>query len=239
MERRTFLTAALAGGIGLPAAGIGLARAVGRDESLARPARPLPLPRDGVIRTAFLLGPHVNVIDTAGPWEVFQDAGAGTGGSSAFALYTVAETTDPVEATGGLTIVPEHECADAPQPNVVVVPAQHSSDLTRTWLRRVAPEADVVMSVCTGAFVLGDAGLLDGLTATTHHDFFSQFESSFPRATLIRGERFVEHERIATAAGLTSGIDLALRVVERYFGRDAAVGTAEYMEHESTRWRSA
>jgi transcriptional regulator GlxA family with amidase domain len=216
-----------------------VARALGSDDSPALPPRPLALPDDGVVRTAFLLGPHVNVIDTAGPWEVFQDAGAGSGGSSPFDLFTVAETTEPVEATGGLTIVPDYACETAPRPNVVVVPAHHSSQTTLAWLRRVARGADVVMSVCTGAFVLGEAGLLDGRRATTHHEFFSQFESSVPQATLVRGERFVEHDDIATAAGLTSGIDLALRIVERYLGRETAVGTAEYMEHESTRWRTA
>jgi transcriptional regulator GlxA family with amidase domain len=197
------------------------------------------MPQEGVIRAAFLIGPGVNVIDTAGPWEVFQDAGVGSGGGSPFEQYTVAETIDPVEASAGLTIVPEYAYASAPQPNVVVVPAHQSSEATLGWLRRAAARADVVMSVCTGAFVLASAGLLDGRTATTHHDFFDDFEASFPKVELIRGPRFVEHEDIATAGGLTSGIDLALRVVERYLGRPAAAGTARYMEHESSRWRSA
>jgi len=86
--------------------------------------------------------------------------------------------------------------------------------------------------VCTGAFVLGRAGLLDGRTATTHHDFWDDFERTFPKVKLERGPRFVEHERIATAGGLTSGIDLALRVVERYYGRGTALTTANYMEYE-------
>jgi transcriptional regulator GlxA family with amidase domain len=103
----------------------------------------------------------------------------------------------------------------------------------------VARKADLVMSVCTGAYVLADAGLLDGRTATTHHGSHADFEARYPRIELVRGERFVEHDRVATAAGLTSGIDLALRVVERYLGRPAAEGTARYMEHESARWRSA
>ena len=238
MKRRTFL-AVLAGGIGLPVAGIGVARALADEETSSLPARPLRVPDGGVIRTAFMLGPSVNVIDTAGPWEVFQDAGAGSGGSSPFELYTVAETMQPVEATAGLTLVPDYASDDAPQPHVIVVPAHQTSEATRAWLRRAAAKADVVMSVCTGAFILGGEGLLDDRRATTHHDFMSEFESSFPRVELVRGERFVEDDRVATAAGLTSGIDLALRVVERYLGRSAAEGTARYMEHESPRWRTA
>ena len=87
------------------------------------------------------------------------------------------------------------------------------------------------MSVCTGAFVLAETGLLDGKTATTHHGFYSDFQSEFPRVRLVRGRRFVEHERLATAGGLTSGIDLALRVVERYLGSPEAIATARYLEY--------
>ena len=88
----------------------------------------------------------------------------------------------------------------------------------------------------TGAFILGRAGMLKGLDATTHHDFFDRFEKTFPDVRLHRGLRFVEGERISTAGGLTSGIDMALRVVERYFGRDRARQVAEYMEYQSTGW---
>jgi transcriptional regulator GlxA family with amidase domain len=238
VKRRAFLAAAAAG-VGLPVAGIGIARALTDEEASAFPASPLRVPADGVIRTAFMIGPHVNVIDTAGPWEVFQDAGAGSGRSSPFELYTVAESTQPVEGTAGLTIVPDYAHDEAPQPQVIVVPAHHTSDASRGWLRRAAAKADVVMSVCTGAFILAEEGLLDDRRATTHHAFLSEFESSFPRVQLVRGERFVEDDRVATAAGLTSGIDLALRVVERYLGRSVAAGTAGYMEHESSRWRTA
>jgi transcriptional regulator GlxA family with amidase domain len=238
MRRSAFL-AAVAAGIGLPVAGIGVARALEDDSESALPDSPLPVPDDGVIRTAFMIGPHVNVIDTAGPWEVFQDVGCGSGGSSPFELHAVAESREPVEGTAGLTIVPDYAHGDAPQPQVIVVPAHHTSDASRGWLRRAAAKADVVMSVCTGAFILAEEGLLDGRRATTHHDFVSEFESSFPRVELVRGARFVEDDRVATAAGLTSGIDLALRVVERYLGRSVAAGTAGYMEHESSRWRTA
>ena len=239
MQRRTFLGAAIAAGVGLPVAGVGVARALTDSETSALPVRPLAVPDDGVIRAAFLVGPHVNVIDTAGPWEVFQDVGAGTGGSSPFELYTVADSTQPVDGTAGLTIVPDYAHGDAPDPQVIVVPAHHASPGTLSWLRRAAAKADVVMSVCTGAFILAGEGLLDDRRATTHHDFHSEFESSFPRVELVRGERFVEDGRVATAAGLTSGIDLALRVVERFLGRSAAEATARYMEHESARWRTA
>jgi len=104
------------------------------------------------------------------------------------------------------------------------------------WLRKVSPATDVTMSVCTGAFQLGKAGLLSGKSATTHHDYFEQFEKAFPDVSLKRGLRFVENEKISTAGGLSSGIDLALRVVDRYFGRDVAQATATYMEYQGKGW---
>jgi transcriptional regulator GlxA family with amidase domain len=100
----------------------------------------------------------------------------------------------------------------------------------------MSTSTDVIMSVCTGAFQVAKAGLLTGKEATTHHDFFDQFAKSFPDVNLKRGLRFVEEERISTAGGLSSGIDLALRVVDRYFGRDAAQTTASYMEYQSKGW---
>jgi transcriptional regulator GlxA family with amidase domain len=235
VQRKEFLAAGAGAAVGLATGGIGL-----EDEASAKlPPRPITLPRSGIVHVAFLIGRHVNVIDVAGPWETFQDAGAGAGGSSPFRLYTVAASKRTVQGTAGLKLVPHHTYSRAPQPNVIVVPAHHSTPATLRFLRERSPKADLVMSVCTGAFILAEAGLLAGRTATTHHDFFDQFASSFPSVRLVRGQRFVEHDRIATAAGLTSGIDLALRVVERYLGRKAASGTARYMEHDSARWRTS
>jgi transcriptional regulator GlxA family with amidase domain len=200
--------------------------------TVATPA-PLRPPALRPIRVAFAVSEGSNVIDMSGPWEVFQDA-AEPRLSPGFTLFTVAATRSPVRLTGGLRVVPDHTFADAPQPDVVVVPAIRGTPELHAWLRRVAPKADLLMSVCTGAFQLAAAGLLDGLPATTHHDFWDDFASRHPRVQLRRGERWVEASpRLATAGGLTSGIDLALRVVERYFGRQAAKDTAAYMEYRS------
>ena len=139
-------------------------------------------------------------------------------------MFTVGPHTRPLQATGGLTLVPAYDYQGAPAAKVIVVPAHRSTDATLEWLRSRVATADLIMSVCTGAFILGRARLLDGRTATTHHEFWDDFERSFPKVKLKRGPRFVEHERIATAGGLTSGIDLALRVVERYYGRETGAG---------------
>jgi transcriptional regulator GlxA family with amidase domain len=104
------------------------------------------------------------------------------------------------------------------------------------WIRGAAADADLTMSVCTGAFHLARTGLLKGRAATTHHRFLDRFATEFPEVTVKRGVRFVEHPKVATAGGLSSGIDLALRVVERYFGRPVAERTATYMEYDSRGW---
>jgi transcriptional regulator GlxA family with amidase domain len=186
------------------------------------------------INVAFVITDMANVIDFAGPWEVFQDTAIPGTESTAFRLYTVGDSRRPVHLTGGLTVVPDYTFDDAPTPAVVVVGAQRGSARLREWLRAVHADArtDALMSVCTGAFRLADAGLLDGKQATTHHDFADELARRYPRVTVERDARFVQSEaHLFTAGGLTSGIDLALHIVERYHGEAAAAATARYMEY--------
>ena len=189
------------------------------------------------IPVAVVITEGANVIDFSGPWEVFQDTAVPGTESPAFRLYTVSDSRTPVHLTGGLTLVPDYTFDDAPVPAVIVVGAQQGSPRLLRWLRTVgpAPSTAVLMSVCTGAFKLAEAGLLDGRHATTHHDFFDAFASRYPQVTLERGARFVQSApHVFTAGGLTSGIDLALHVVSLYFGADAARDTARYMEYRGT-----
>jgi transcriptional regulator GlxA family with amidase domain len=196
------------------------------------PSEPLKAPGSGAIPVGVAISEGVTVIDFAGPWEVFQDVDAGNG----FELFTVSETRGLVTGSGGLKLSPDHTFESAPQPKVIVVPAQRGSKALHAWLRKASEKTDVTMSVCTGAFQLARAGLLSGKKATTHHDFVDDFAREFPDVQVLRGLRFVENGRLCTAGGLTSGIDLALRVVERYFGRPVAERTAAYMEYTSKGW---
>jgi transcriptional regulator GlxA family with amidase domain len=219
----------LAGGAALAAASM----ARSGDEPVAR----LVPPAQGAIPVAFVISNDATMIDFTGPWEVFQDCQT-PGDGEAFRLFTVAETKDAVRVTGGMQVVPDFTVDTVPAPKVVVVPAHRSTPRLREWILKASQTADLTMSVCTGAFALAKAGLLKGRPATTHHLFFDRFAREFPDVELRRGLRFVESGRIATAGGLTSGIDLALHVVERYFGRDVAQATATYMEYQSTGWRA-
>lgn len=189
--------------------------------------KPLIAPKDSSrINVAILVSERATVIDFAGPWEVFQDGG--------FTPFLVAKTLDPVTATAGLKIVPNYTFETAPHAHVVVVGAQKGTPEGVAWLREVSPKADVAMSVCTGAFQMGRTGLLDGQYATTHHLFYDKFAAEFPKVKLVRGKRFVENEQISSAGGLTSGMDLALRVFERYYGTAQTQQLAYYLEYKRT-----
>ena len=193
-------------------------------------------PASGSIRVAIVISHGVNVIDFSGPWGVFESVMLPNRAAMPFELCTVSDDTEIVNSGTGLQLKPNYSFADAPAPHVVVIPAQRGSEGVREWLRKVNKTADVTMSVCTGAFHLARAGLLDGKVATTHHEFFDKLEQQHPKVQVKRGVRFVEGEKISTAGGLTSGTDLALRVVERYFGREVARRAADYMEYHGTGW---
>lgn len=235
MNRRQLILSSTALGIAPLAALAGRTAA-----TLAPPAAqapPLAAPATGSIPVAVLLSEGAVVIDFAGPWEVFESVSVLGRRDAPFTLYTVAETSAPIAASGGLEIVPNYTLQTAPAPKIVVIPAQHGAgEAALEWLRAVSRQSDVTMSVCTGAFVLAATGLLSGKSATTHHNSYTDFAMKFPDIRLIRGARFVEAGSIATSGGLSSGIDLSLRVVERYFGREVALHTADYMEYQGQGW---
>ncbi len=199
----------------------------------------LPVPADGKIPIAFMLGPDAEVVDFSGPWGVFEYVQLEGRDGSPFQPYTVAATRNPLKVSAGLTIVPDYTFENAPAPRVIVVPAMAKIDdpPMLAWLQKWAPKSDLTLSVCNGAFILGKAGLLSGKTATAHHGALGMLGVEFPDVTVRRGARFVDAGKISTAGGLTSGIDLALHVVERYFGRTVAEQTAGNLEYQGQGWK--
>ena len=199
---------------------------------------PLTPPEKGSIPVAFPISRGAVIIDFCGPWEVFNSADVPGHHGKLFQTYTVAETLEPITAGGGMKIIPNYTFETAPPPKVVVIPAQSgSTEAMLKWIRSATTATDVTMSVCVGAFVLAETGLLSGKSATTFHDAYARFESRYPDIHLKRGARFVEDGNLASAGGLSSGIDLAIRVIERYYGREAAERTAYLLEYQGKGWQ--
>lgn len=208
------------------------------------PISPLQRPASGNIKVAVLTDERTNIMDLACAWEPLSVAGS----EQRCELYSVSPRPDTIRIGGGTGIAgrASYSLEDAPRPHMIVIGAQSGdTDEAPTtaaksdWLRRMAPQADVVMSICTGAFVLARAGLLDGLSTTTHHLFYESFESQFsPRVNLIRNRRFVDNGKFVSAGGLTSGIDASLHIISRYYGAEEAHAVADYLEHYSNDWRT-
>jgi putative intracellular protease/amidase len=188
-----------------------------------------PAPEADRKKVAILVFTGVEIIDFSGPYEMFGAAGCD--------VYTVAATRDPVTSAMGLTIVPKYTFADAPRPDVLVVPGggvkgARDSEPTLAYVREAAGQAATTMSVCNGAFILASAGLLDGLTATTTSGNIPKLASEFPKVKVVRDRRYVDNGRIITTAGLSAGIDGALHVIARLFGTGVAQQVALGEEHD-------
>lgn len=180
-------------------------------------------------KVAILVFDGVQIIDSMGPYEVFGAAGCN--------VYTVAATKDPVTSAMGLQIVPKYSFADAPQPDVLVVPgggvkAASGDAATLKWVGDVTGRAEHTMSVCNGAFILASAGLLDGLTATTTSGNIDRLRASYPKVKVVENQRYVDNGKIITTAGLSAGIDGALHVVALLLGNGAAQQVALSEEYD-------
>ena len=190
------------------------------------------------ITVAFLVYPGVEVLDLGGPMDVFVKAGRLTNGS--YRCYTVAfaDTLLPTEA-GGLRLRPDYTLAGAPVPDVLVVPGAAPAPIRQLLgnaaamqqLEALTRRTPVVMSVCTGAFLLGGAHALDGRRATTHRLMTDTLARQFPRVTLVRHVRYVRDGHLLTTAGVTAGLDGALALVEEASGRPVAETIARALEY--------
>jgi len=193
------------------------------------------------IRVGIVLFEDVEVLDFCGPYEVFSatrlDEDKRREEPSPFEVLLVAERNTPVAAAGGMRVIPDHTFQDCPTLDILVVPGgwgtrrEVSNSKLLAWLRERAAEVKVLASVCTGALLLGHAGLLDGLRATTHWRALEWMRDTLPAVTVVSDQRVVEDGRVITSAGISAGIDLALKVVERNFGGEVARAGARHMEY--------
>ncbi len=181
------------------------------------------------LRVAVLVFNGVQDIDYAGPMEVFGQSGA--------TIFTVGTSTDSVHSAWGMKMSPDYDLSHAPEADIVVVPGGNVSPIINSpealaWLRARSLDSRAVLSVCTGAFIMGKAGLLDGQLATTIVGATPQLAEMFPKAKVISDRRYVDNGKIVTTGGLSAGIDGALHMVDRELGRLRAEDVARGMEYQ-------
>ncbi|MGC0207434.1 GlxA family transcriptional regulator [Streptomyces levis] len=173
----------------------------------------------------------VQSLDVTGPVEVF--AGAELLAPGTYRIRTASLDGAPVRTTSGLTLVPDAPLAAAPDPDVLLVPGGagglRPDPRLVGWVREYGPRAGRLVSVCTGATVLAAAGLLDGRRATTHWAYCDRLARDHPAVEVDPDPVYVRDGHVATSAGVTAGIDLALALVEEDLGRDAALTIARHL----------
>jgi transcriptional regulator GlxA family with amidase domain len=192
-------------------------------------------------RVGILVFPEVEVLDFCGPFEVFSvtrlDEDKRRQSKSPYEVVLIAENPGVVVATGGLKVVADHGLDDCPLLDLLVVPGgwgtrrEMNNHRVVDWLSEKAREVTMLTSVCTGALLLGRAGLLDGKRATTHWRAVDEMRGLFPAVNVIDDQHVVEEGNVITSAGISAGIDMALRVVARHHGDVVARATARYMEY--------
>ena len=198
-------------------------------ETVSTPQKQAPL------NLAILIFNGVQIIDYTGPYETFGHAYSHEG--PLFNIYTVASKNEPITTEMGMSVNPKYSFTNVPKPDVLVIPGGdireelNDPNLVR-WIRDSAKNTVVTMSVCNGAFFLGKAGLLDGLEATTTFGLISKLRQAAPRANVVDNKRYVDNGAIVTAAGLSSGIDCSLHIIERLFGKGTAQMAALGMEYD-------
>lgn len=192
-------------------------------------------------RVGIVVFEDIEVLDFCGPFEVFAATRLNEDKRreepSPFGVLLIAEKIAPVVTAGGMKIIPDHAFADCPKLDILVVPGGwgtrkelHNPSMI-DWLRQQAAEVETLTSVCTGAMLLGAAGLLDGHRATTHWRSLNWLRESFPAVTVVSDQHVVADGAIITSAGISAGIDMALTVVARYCGEAVARATAKHMEY--------
>lgn len=178
-------------------------------------------------QVAILLFEGVQIIDFTGPFEVLGQAG--------YQVITVAANPS-VKTNMGMKVIPDFTFTNCPEAGIFIIPGGNISGTRQSveaikWIKQYSEKSEVVMSVCNGALILAETGLLDGLTATTYHNAIAELEKGFPKTKVISDQRFVDNGKFITTAGLSSGIDGALHIVEKLKGKPKAQTVALNLEY--------
>jgi transcriptional regulator GlxA family with amidase domain len=187
---------------------------------------------------AILIFNDVEVLDFAGPFEIFSVTGQRVSDEPSFNVYTVAEKAGVVLARNNLSINPHFTIDNCPPPDILIVPGGYgtrremNNPVLLNWIGQQAAQVELTTSVCTGALVLAKAGLLEGLSATTHYGSYDLLQEIAPNTNVRRGERFVDNGVIITSAGVQAGMDMSLHIIAWLLGAETARETAHYIEYD-------
>jgi transcriptional regulator GlxA family with amidase domain len=197
-------------------------------------------------RVAIFIFNEVEVLDFAGPFEVFGVAGLRTMSIPPFEVFTVAQF-DTIHARNHLTIKPAYTFDKAPKADILVIPGggglhpdgtpfgsrrEMNNPIVLKWIQEQSAQAKLTLSVCTGSLILAKAGLLEGKSATTHFKAIDALRNVSGNITVKENTRFVDEETIISSAGISAGIDMSLHVVSKLLGKEAADETARYMQYD-------
>ncbi|PWL37750.1 hypothetical protein DKG77_13325 [Flagellimonas aquimarina] len=185
--------------------------------------------KENVKTIAFYLQERVEVLDFAGPMEVLSYAG--------FNVFTVSAKKDPIKSQGILSVIPDYTIEDAPEADILAFFGGNASPTSKNpkvmeWIKK-QEQVKYHFSVCTGAFILAEAGILDGKTATTFHSSLDNLKNNYPKINVRKNVRFVDNGRVITTAGISAGIDGALHLVAKLHGLNAAKRIAYNMEYDN------
>ena len=194
----------------------------------------------GMLTIGIYLFDEVELLDFAGPYEVFTCAARVAGKSNLpppFRVVSIGRTRAPKRARAGLALQPDAAFEDDSGIDVLIVPGGVVTEELKkpeviAWIAEKAARAQLTASVCTGAFLLARAGLLDGLAATTHWEDVAELRAMAPLVRVEENRRWIDEGNIVTSAGISAGIDMALHLVERLAGRELALATARQMEYD-------
>jgi len=196
------------------------------------------------INVGIFLYNEIEVLDFAGPFEVFSTASRVSSrisedSENLFNVFTVANNQKSILARGGLKITPTHSISNHPEINLLIIPGGIVTDELEknhiiSWILNTSNSADITGSVCTGAFLLAKAGLLKSKRATTHWEDIDDLISMFPDIKIKKNVRWVDEGKIVTAAGISAGIDMSLHLVSRMANNKLARLTAKQMEFDWT-----
>lgn len=181
-----------------------------------------------------LLFDNVEVLDFAGPFEVFSVTGQ-RDGDGYFKVFTISEN-DVVEAVNGLKVMSDYRLDNHPEIDILVVPGGYGAraaiknDKLLGWVKNISKKSEYTLSVCTGSLILAQAGLLKNLEATTHFTCYDLLEE-LDNTLILKKERFVDNGRIITSAGVSAGIDASLYLIQEIYGEDISKETAKYIEY--------